>query len=705
MVGIGRSSGSPSVQGAVRIVRALVPVWVAAVGLTFLLGVPARAGVAESPLVLYVAPEGDDRWTGTLPEPNAAGTDGPLATLEAARDRIRQRKRQKGLPRGGVRVEIRPGRHQREATWKLTAEDSGTAASPIVYQGTPGAEIRLSGGRVVRGFRPVKDPAVLKRLDPAARGHVIQADLRGQGITDLGRVNSDRLELFFRDKPMTLARWPNEGFTRIADLVGNKPINVRGTKGDRVGKFVYEGDRPSRWVHEPEAWVHGYWFWDWSDQRHRVASIDLEQRTISVAPPYHHYGYRKGQWYYAFNLLAELDRPGEWYVHRESGLLYFWPPVPVEKGDVVVSLAGDLVLLEDVSHVRLEGLILEAGRGTGVIIRGGSHSSVVNCVVRNLGSWGVRVEGGTGHRVEGCHLYGLGDGGIALSGGDRRRLEPAGHEAVDNDIHHYARWNRMYRPGIALHGVSQRAAHNRIHHAPHQAIGFSGNDHLIELNEIDHVCLESNDAGAIYAGRDWTMRGTVIRHNFMHHVTGFRDRGCVGVYLDDMFCGTTIYGNVFYRVTRAAFIGGGRDCRVENNIFVDCNPALHIDSRAMGWASYHVKTTMKQRLDAMPIRSEPWATRYPELLTLWEDEPAAPKGNVVARNVCWGGRWDEVDGRARPLVTFQDNLVGVDPRFVDAQKMDFRLREDSPVYSQVPGFQPLPFEQMGLRRQRTRREE
>ena len=116
-------------------------------------------------------------------------------------------------------------------------------------------------------------------------------------------------------------------------------------------------------------------------------------------------------------------------------------------------------------------------------------------------------------------------------------------------------------------------AHNLIHDAPHIAVIFGGNNHIIEYNEIYNVCYESNDAGAIYAGRDWTMRGTVIRYNYMHHISGFKGKGCVGVYLDDMYCGTKIYGNLFYRVTRAAFIGGGRDNIVENNLFVECTPS------------------------------------------------------------------------------------------------------------------------------------
>ena len=651
--------------------------------------------IRGEPLTLHVATAGNDAWSGDLAAPNASKTDGPLATLPRARDAIRQVKR-RGLPDGGVAVVIHGGTYEWTGPLELTAEDSGTETAPIVYREAEGEEVVICGGKHVTGFRPTTDPAVLARLEESARGKVVEADLKAQGIEDLGGVSSNRLELFFDGKPMTLARWPNEGFVKIVDLVGGNPVDVRGTKGDRSGKFMYEGDRPKRWIGEKEPWVHGYWFWDWSDQRHKVESIDVEKRILSVVPPYHSYGYRKGQWFYALNLLSEIDAPGEWYLDRDAGILYFWPPGPLETGRATVSVAAELVSMKDVAHVRLEGLAFEAARGTAVAISGGEQIQIAGCTLRNLGAWAVRISGGQGCGVRSCDIYQVGGGGISLSGGDRKSLTPSSHYAVNNHIHDYGLWDRMYQPAIAIHGVGIRVANNLIHDAPHMAISFGGNDHLIERNKIHHVCFESNDAGAIYAGRDWTMRGTVIRHNFMHHVTGFENRGCVGVYLDDMFCGTTIYGNVFYDVTRAAFIGGGRDNTVENNIFVDCKPALHVDARAMGWAAGSVPTTMTQRLNAMPYRDSLWRERYPRLVNITEDEPAAPKGNLVARNVSFGGKWDGVHKEARAYVTFQDNLVDEDPRFVDAATMDFRLKKDSPVYLKVPGFQQIPFDAIGL---------
>ena len=252
----------------------------------------------------------------------------------------------------------------------------------------------------------------------------------------------------------------------------------------------------------------------------------------------------------------------------------------------------------------------------------------------------------------------------------------------------------MYQAGVSLGGVGLRVTNNCIHDAPHMAIVFSGNDHLIERNEIYNVCYESNDAGAIYTGRDWTMRGTVIKHNYLHHIAGFEEKGCNGVYLDDMACGIEIYGNVFYRVTRAAFIGGGRDCTVENNIFVECDRSLHIDNRAMNWAAYHVDTTMTDRLNEMPYRNELWSKRYPRLVHILENDPAAPKGNVIARNIFYGAEWNDIRDGAKPFVELEDNLIDEDPRFVGQPPGDFALSDDSPAWKL--GFKPIPYDRIGL---------
>ena len=192
---------------------------------------------------------------------------------------------------------------------------------------------------------------------------------------------------------------------------------------------------------------------------------------------------------------------------------------------------------------------------------GGEGNLVAGCTIRNMGGTAVVVDGGSENGVVGCDIYQTGAGGIRLAGGDRRTLTPAGNYAVNNHIHHFARLQRTYAPAIQLDGVGNRAAHNLIHDAPHMAIGFGGNENVMELNEIHDVCQETGDVGVFYTGRDWTVRGNVIRHNFIHHVNGPGLYGAQGIYLDDCASGTIVFGNVIYKTARAMLIGGGRDNR------------------------------------------------------------------------------------------------------------------------------------------------
>ncbi|MBU4460695.1 MAG: right-handed parallel beta-helix repeat-containing protein, partial [Verrucomicrobia bacterium] len=523
-------------------------------------GEAARGPAAD----FFVATNGNDAWSGRLAAPDAAGSDGPLATLEGARDRLRQ-VRAGGGPATAATVMVRGGTYVFDRAVEFGAQDSGAEGAPVAYVAEPGASVRFSGGHEVTGWRPVTDAAMLARLPEASRGWAAVADLRAQGLTNWGEIpvrgfgpkgGLAEAELYFDDAPMRLARWPDAGFRGIVDATNATAV-------------VADTDRMARWAGESDPWIFAYWHHDWAELYEPLTGVDPERRALLRRPDIRPvYGITPGRarWY-AFNLLSELDRPGEYHLDRQAGFLFLIPPNP--DGRIVLSAADSILRADGLSHATFHGFAIEACRGTAVSIKGGTNCTVSGCTIRNTGGRGVHVSGGARHTVFGCDVSGTGDGGIAMSGGDRKTLTPAGHNVENNHVHHFGRRARTYQPGIAVDGVGNRIAHNLVHDGPHMALAAGGNDHLVEFNEIHNVVEESGDAGAYYVGRDWTARGNVLRFNYWHQILGETGYGGMTVYLDDQHSGHTIHGNVFERCMQSIFIGGGDDNVVTNNVFLD----------------------------------------------------------------------------------------------------------------------------------------
>jgi len=668
---------------------------------------------------------GQEYWVSTTGNDADAGTrEKPFATLERARGALREAKKA-GPLKTGATVWLSGGVYWMEKTFALDTQDSGTAGAQVVYRSAPGQKAHLVGGKQLPSgaFKPVTNVGALKRLNASAHGKVMQVDLKALGITDYGgltrRGGIERnilpaaLELVFNDRLMPLAHWPNEGYVTIAAV-------PEGPKGER---FVYEGDRPKRWSKADDIWMHGYFNRNWCDTYEKVAAIDTAKREITTREPHDYRGYKAGQRIRFLNLLEELDEPGEWYLDRNTGTLYFWPPEPIERGRVLVSLLETpLVALRGTEHVTLRGLILECTRGSGVEIVGGHHNLVAGCTLRNVGTVGVAIGGvvedlerrlykdtmfkgdaGTDNGVVSCDIYDTGESGVILSGGDRKTLEPGRNYAVNNHIYDFGRWVRTYRPAVFLCGVGNRVAHNLMHDAPHTAVLFLGNDHVLEFNEVYRVCMETGDAGAFYIGRDWSQRGSVVRYNYFHDLRAtlegdgsFSD--VMGVYLDDQASGITVFGNIFCRVNRGVLLGGGRDNTLENNIFAFCSRAIHLDARGVGDSLSNAKTLL-DRLKAANHDRPPYSERYPMLAKILNDEPGKPKGNVIARNVCVGGSWEVFylacgQEFVRTLVKMENNLTEGDPGLVAPEKGDFRLKHDSAALKL--GFKSIPVEKIGL---------
>lgn len=435
----------------------------------------------------HVSPSGNDADPGSQAR--------PFATLTRVQEAVRRLKAG-GSQSEPVSVVVHGGTYRFEASLSFGPEDSGTAAAPVVWLAAPGEEVRFGGGVTLPGsmLKPVTEPALLERLDPAARGKIVLADLGRLNLREFGgfpdtfRGVPAAPELFCNDRRMTLARWPNEGWATIARIIEPGSVPREGETDERPGVFEYSGDRPGRWNVQSGVWLQSYWCFDWYEETIRVRAIDRGQHRITFAHP-SLYGVKQGnpspRRYRALNLLEELDEPGEFYLDHAAHLLYFWPPAALEGSRIVLStLNSPVLMMKDASWVTLRGFIVEAGLGNGIEMSGGRSNAIVACQVRNLRQVGIRVGGGQGHRVEDCDIHDTGTGGLILEGGDRKTLTAAGHQAVNNHIWQFSRHQLTSAYGLILGGVGNRAAHNLIHDAPHQAVAVQGNDHVFEYNVV-----------------------------------------------------------------------------------------------------------------------------------------------------------------------------------------------------------------------------
>jgi len=624
--------------------------------------------------------------------------------------------------KGRTTVWIGAGMYYLPSALALSREEGGKPGSPIAYRAMKRGTVIVSGGVVLNDWRPVTDPVVLRLIDASAKGKVVWTEIAPGLMSEVpGFANGGcgyrgkrefPIALYQDDRRLPVSRWPNEGFVKMGECVGKSVNWGRGIKFVD-GVFRFDDRRLRRWVGEPDLWLDGLWYWAWADQKMALKAIDPKAKTIALAnPESHHFGFRKGQDFYVFNAIGEIERPGEWAVDRAQRRVYLWPAADPEAKPVVVARHANLVKADGVEHVRFEDLVFESSLVTAISIRNSAAVTVSGSTVRHTGSWGVDINGGRDCTIIGCDLYDLGEGGIKARGGVRNTLTPGNHLIENNHIHHFGEFVNTYRPGAAVYGVGNKVWHNLIYQAQHQAISFRGNDHLIEYNIVHDVCLHSSDAGALYAcTRDWSQRGTVIRHNLLHALgKGVDASGCRAIYLDDMTSGTRVESNIVTMSDCGLNFGGGKDNVVESNIALNCVRSINLASRgidsfakvdaAKGRGSARYRMLLREE---ELFRTELWRTRYPRLLApLSNPDPIDAQnahGNTLRDNVNVGGGKLSVRNAKKVMrtCTVEDNInLYEEPGFVDLAGFDLRLRDDSEIRKRIPGFKAPDFARMGL---------
>ena len=686
----------------------------------------------------YVSTNGNDN--------NNGSKDAPFLTIERAVEAVRNTDK---TCKNGITVCIEGGEY-RVSSLTFTKADSGTADCPITYRAYNG-EVILNGGKNLDSsiFSAVTDETVSARLSADAKKNVVCTDLTKLGLNadDWGKLypvgkygtqaNYDGdttgpvpCSLYFNGISLTTARYPNEGFLNTVDIIreGEGQESSTSNHAKREGwedlrnpettVFTVDSDTADRlnsYASLDNVWLWTALIYEWADTTVPVKSFDYA--TKALEPAYvSKYGAVPGSSYYIFNVIEELDSAGEWYLDRESGMLYIYPPEKIDNAKITISLSTEnLITVNGAEYLTFDGLSLRGTRGNGIVINS-NNVTVENCLISELSGTGVAVDGYY-NKITDCEFAHIGATAVDIMGGSRETLTPGENRVENCLIHDFSEVSITEGQGVYLGGVGNICAHNEFYNAPQQAIFYGGNNHLIEYNNIHDVTLLSSDSSAVYTGRRWDDVGTVIRYNAIYNIggSGYTPHG---IYFDDGASGQTVYGNLIINCNGYGFlIGGGRNHNIYNNILINCDKGFFYDERSRNavldpefWFEHSREgLDMHRNLLASPWQSEAWKTAYPYMAEWSIDyadtenpdfipNPADSKinSNLVIHYKGDIGEFEESvckysDISGNEFYRFGD----MDKLFVDAQAGNYEIKDIEEIRKAVPDFEDIPLEKIG----------
>ena len=426
----------------------------------------------------YVLPTGSDAWSGTLAEPNGKRTDGPFATLQRARDAVRDLKRKKT---SDIVVLVRGGTYLLEKTVVFGLQDSGEGDATVSYAAYPGETPVFSSGREIKDWEKVSGE--LPGLPKVARGKVWMADVSGRFFT-------------LYDAEGMLPRARSSGFI---PLTGGSRNRLRFPKG-----------KLKNWPNLEDVEVIVRPHHAWISNVLPLVSVDEEQHLARTSidatyamNPLHFLKTTESCW--VENVLEELDEPGEWVLNTKQRKVYLWP-----RGNFQV-MAPQLIELirvegeidrhgpEDVPvrNLRFRGLTFMHGDRYTLIkedaglqhdwdmwdkanalvrLRGTENCTVEQCHFTHSGSGAIRMDlHGQKNKISGNHIEHLGGAGILLCGyGPGTKDVNTDNLVYNNHIHHLGRIY-LHSPGVMIwQSGENRVANNLIHHMPYCGMIVSG---------------------------------------------------------------------------------------------------------------------------------------------------------------------------------------------------------------------------------------
>lgn len=641
-------------------------------------------------ITFYVSPDGNDSW-------NGESIEQPFATIERARDAIREIKSHSGLSKP-VTVYLRGGLYELTEPIVFGPEDSGIEDSPIQYVAYEQEDPIISGGREITGkWKNYKGEIKVITIDEVKKG---KWNFR---------------QLFMDGKRLTRARFPNTSYYFIADTDEDLGRNA----------FKFREQEIKNWknLNDVEVILFRYW----NESRLLIKSVDEEANLVTFTG---RIGNQLDQGekcnrYYVDNVLEGLDQPGEWYLDKHTGKLYLWPEGNLDEADLRAPVLNELVRFEgnvdknDIQYIDFKGLTfcetdyivpdegIPAIRDVGdiwfpsaITLMGVRDINFENNTIKNTGTYGLDITG-EAVKVHGNTIYETGSGGVVSRNyGKDRNLFTYNHIHHCGDIFHSA-------VGINIDDGGGLIANNLVHHTGHSCIygrhwatDYGQKEQrrnqeqglIIEYNEAHHAMNWVNDGAGIFIRDDYIH----IRNNLIYDCYPQKEgRGSPawGIYLGCETRNCLVENNVVYRTQAGQLIWyGNTNNTIFNNIFISGDFQQVQYSNAP-----HTKHQQIRFFRNIIYYSDPDSKLYEVV-----NERSLPMESDY--NLIYNAAGESLGIRdLEGTETFEDwmglgfdtHSIIADPLFVDPENDDFSLRPESPAFKL--GFKPIDLSNVGLR--------
>lgn len=527
------------------------------------------AGENTVDTIFYVCPNGNDSNIGTL--------EAPFKSILKAQNVARK-------TMGIKKIYLRSGTYFQLSTLIFTSADSNTS-----YLAYPGEKPIISGAKEI------------------SKNWIKEGKLF---YNDLGKNYGYYFKnLYVGEEKRQRARYPN-----ISSTEPNKVLYRNGlVKGRGSDAIKFKNKDISFFSNWQDVNVNLYMLWCnaqlWVksvDSKNKICYFDKNMFYSQEKYPF--WNDPNGR-YYLENAKEFIDIPGEWYLNRKTGRLYYYPMKSENAQNLVVKAPqmSRLVYIQgsksqpvinlnfsginfmhtdwnDKDHGKMVGQQACESLGQAVIYAEYAKKCLIDqCEISLGGAHGIFFsKGSSDNVVVQTHIYKMGGGGVYIGepGWKASYIPPKGDEIERNTVNNCLIHNlsEFFHGSVGVWvGCSSynQISHNDIFNNDYTGIsvGFSwlkdpiptSHDNLIEKNHVHHIGQgELSDGGGIYLLGN--APNTVVKNNVVDHYKTFTTQG-FGIYVDNGSTGVTVEQNLVFKTDSASLFVKGDKNIIRNNIF------------------------------------------------------------------------------------------------------------------------------------------